>query len=57
MMEMSTCGEDAIGYGGGFYGGAHVMSAEDVGSGENGGYVGGGGRVEAVFHGGPGSGE
>jgi len=28
------------------------VGAEDVGSGEDGGYVGGGGGVEAVFHGG-----
>ena len=42
--------EDAVGDGGGFYGGADVVSAEDVGSTEDGGHVGGGGGVEAVFH-------
>ena len=33
-------------------GGADVVGADDVGPGEDGGYVGGGGGVETVFHGG-----
>ena len=45
-------GEDAVGDGGGFGGGADVVDAEDVGSGEDGGYVGGGGGVEAGLRGG-----
>ena len=48
-------GEDAVGYGGGFGGGADVVGADDVGAGQDGGYVGGGGGVETVFHGGCGS--
>jgi len=47
--------EDAVGDGGGFDGGADVVSAEDVGSGENGGYVCGSSGLETVFHGGYGS--
>lgn len=41
---------DAVGDGGGFRGCANVVDAEDVGSGENGCYVGGGGGVDAVTH-------
>ncbi len=44
-------GKDAVGDGGGFDGGADVVDAEDVGSGEDGGYVGGGGGVETGFGG------
>jgi hypothetical protein len=40
-------GEDAVGDGGCFGGGADVVDAEDVGSGEDGGGVGGGRGVEA----------
>ena len=47
--------QNAIGYGGGFDGRADIVGADDVGTGEDGGYVGGGGGVEAVFHGGGGS--
>jgi hypothetical protein len=43
---------DAVGDGGGFDGGADVVGADDVGAGEDGGYVGGSGGLEAVFHGG-----
>ena len=43
--------EDLVGYGGGFDGGADVVGADDVGAGEDGGYVCGGGGVEAIFHG------
>ena len=46
MRACLTCGQDAVGDGGGFDGGADVVDAEDVGSGEDGGYVGGGGGVE-----------
>ena len=52
VLSFFFCGEDAVGDGGGFYGGADVVDAEDVGSGEDCGYVGGGGGVEAVFGGG-----
>jgi hypothetical protein len=45
-------GEDAVGDGGGFYRGTNVMRADDVGAGEDGGYVGCGGCVEAVLCGG-----
>ena len=45
-------GEDAVGDGGGFGGGADVVDAEDVGSGEDGRCVGCGGGVEAGFYGG-----
>ena len=41
-----------VGDGGGFDGGADVVDAEDVGSGEDGGDVGGSGGVEAIVHGG-----
>ena len=41
------CGEDGVGYGGGFGGWADVVDAQDVGSGEDGGGVGGEGGVEA----------
>ena len=41
---------DAVGYGGGFCGGTDVVGADDVGAGEDGGCVGGGGGVETVFH-------
>jgi hypothetical protein len=44
--------KDAVGDGGGFYGGSDVVGADDVGSGEDGGYVGGSGGLEAIFHGG-----
>lgn len=44
--------KDAVGDDGGFDGGADVMGADDVGSGEDGGYIGSGGGVEAVFSGG-----
>ena len=43
-------GEDAIGYGGGFDGGADVVGADDMSAGEDGGYVGGCCGVKAVFH-------
>ncbi len=39
--------EDGVGYGCGFEGGEDVVDADDVGSGEDGGYVGCGGGVEA----------
>ncbi len=41
--------EDAVGDGGGFGGGADVVGAEDLSSGEDGGYVCGGGGVDAGF--------
>ena len=41
---------DAVGYRGGFDGRADVVGANDVGAGEDGGYVGGGGGVEAILH-------
>ena len=43
-------GEDAVGYGGGFDCGADVVGADDVGAGEDGGYIGSGGGVEAILH-------
>ncbi len=55
MLSFFFRGEDAVGDGGGFDGRADVVGADDVGSGEDGGYVSGGGGVEAVFHGGCGS--
>jgi hypothetical protein len=48
-------GEDAIADGSGFDGGTDVVGAEDVGAGQDRGYIGGGGGLEAVFHGGCGS--
>ena len=45
MLSFFFRGEDAVGDGGGFDGGAYVVSADDVGSGEDGGYVGGGGGL------------
>ena len=45
-----TCGEDAVGDGGGFDGGADVVGAHDVSAGEDGGYISGGCGLEAVFH-------
>jgi len=41
---------DAVGDGGGFDCGTDVVGADDVGAGEDGGCVGGGGGVETVFH-------
>jgi hypothetical protein len=43
--------EDAIGDSGGFNSGADIMSAQDVGTGEDGCRVGRSGGVEAVFDG------
>ena len=43
--------EDAIGDDGGFNSGADIMSAQDVGAGEDGCRVGRSGGVEAVFDG------
>ena len=43
---------DAVGDGSGFDGGTDVVGADDVGAGEDGGYVGGGGGLEAVLYGG-----
>jgi hypothetical protein len=42
--------QDSVGDGSGFDGGADVVGADDVGAGQDGGYVGGGSGVEAVFH-------
>ena len=44
-------GKDAVGDGGGFDSGAHVVDAEDVGSCKDGGYVGCGGGVETGLRG------
>ena len=52
MLSFFFRGENAVGDGGSFGGGADVVGADDVGAGEDGGYVGGVGGVEAVFHGG-----
>ena len=41
---------DAVGDGSGFDGGTDVVGADDVGTGQDGGYVGGGTGLEAVFH-------
>ncbi len=49
-LDFLTGGQDAVGYGGGFYGGADVVRADNVCAGEDGSYVGGGGGVETVFH-------
>lgn len=53
--EFLAGGEDAVGDSGGFDCGTDVVGADDVGAGEDGGYVGGGGDVEAIFHGGRGA--
>ena len=50
VLSFFLRGEDAVGDGGGFGGRADVVGADDVGAGEDGGCVGGGGGVEAVFH-------
>ena len=41
--------QDAVGNGGGIDRGTDVVCSDDVGAGEDGGYVGGGGGVETVF--------
>ena len=51
MLSFLFRGEDAVGDGGGLDGGADVVDAEDVGSGEDGGYVGGRSCLEAVLRG------
>ena len=52
--ESGLKGEDAVGDGGSFGGGADVVDADDVGSGEDGGYIGCGGGMEAGLRGGRG---
>ena len=42
--------QDAVGYRGGFDGRSDVVGADDVGASEDGGYVRGGGGVEAILH-------
>ncbi len=46
---LSLCIEDAVGDGGGFGGGVYVVDAEDVGSGEDGGYIGSGGGCDEII--------
>ena len=48
-MTTSVDCENLVGYGGSFEGRTHVVCADDVGSGEDGGYVGGGGGVNQVL--------
>ncbi len=52
VLSFFVRGEDAIRDSRRFYGGADVVGADDVGPGEDSGYVGGGGGVETVFDGG-----
>ena len=51
LARLVRC-EDAVGNGGGFYAGADVVNAEDVGSAEDGGDVSGIRGVETIVRGG-----